>query len=101
MCRIPPRRNYYRAPRRGRVGQWGNVQAESRSSANPEIESEDRTPNVEQPPPPVIPVLQFDPRVLAETICHTSSHIARDGHLKPTIFFKPIILYLKFHLLRN
>ena len=68
---MPPRRNYYRAPRRGRVSQRGNVQAEFKGSTNPEIESEDRTPNVEQPPPPpapVIPVLQLDPRVLAETI---------------------------------
>ena len=65
---MPPKRNYYRAPRRGRVGQRGNVQAESRGSANPEIESEDRTPNVEQPPPPpppVVPILQLDPRMLA------------------------------------
>ena len=54
---MPPRRNYYRAPRRGRVGQRGNVQAESRGSANPEIESEDRTLNVEQPPPPPPPVV--------------------------------------------
>ena len=49
---MPPRKNYYRAPRRGRVGQRGNVQAETRGNANPKIESEDRTPNVEQPPPP-------------------------------------------------
>ena len=31
-------------------------------------------------------------------LCHTSSHIARDGHLKPTIqqtiYFKPILLEL-------
>ena len=47
MYRMPPRRNYYRAPRRGRVGQRGNDRAESRGSANPEIESEARTPNVE------------------------------------------------------
>ena len=60
MYRMPPRRNYYRAPRLGRVGQRGNVQAESRGSANAEIEPEDRTPNVEQhppPPPPVVPIL--------------------------------------------
>ena len=50
---MPPIRNYYRAPERGIVGQWGNDQAESRGSANPEIESEDRTPNIEQPPPPL------------------------------------------------
>ena len=71
MYRMPPRRNYYRAPRRGRVGQRGNDQAESRASANPELESEARTPIVEQPPPlppPIVPVLQLDPRVLAETI---------------------------------
>ena len=57
---MPPRRNYYRAPRRGRVGQRGIDQAESRGSANLEIESEDRTPNIEQPPPPlplVVPIL--------------------------------------------
>ena len=68
---MPPRRNYYRAPRRGRVGQRGNGQAESRGSANPKLESEARTPIVEQPPPPpppVVPVLQLDPRVLVETI---------------------------------
>ena len=71
---MPPRRNYYRAPHRGRVGQWGNDQAESRGSANLEIESEARTPNVKQPPPPpppVVPVLQLDPRVLVETIIAT------------------------------
>ena len=71
MHRMPPRRNYYRAPRRGRVGQRGNVQAESRGSANLELEFEASTPNVEQPPPPpppVAPVLQLDLRVLAETI---------------------------------
>ena len=51
MYRMPPRRNYYRAPRRGRVGQRGNDQAESRGSANPGLESEARTPIVEQPPP--------------------------------------------------
>ena len=68
---MPPRRDHYRAPRRGRVGQRGNVRAESRGSANPELESEASTPNVEQPPPPpppVVPILQLDPRVLAETI---------------------------------
>ena len=60
MYRMPPRRNYYRAPRRGSVSQRGIDQAESRGSANPEIESEARTPNVEQsppPPPPVVPIL--------------------------------------------
>ena len=74
MYRMPPRRNYYRAPRRGRVGQRGNDRAESRGSANPEIESEARTPNVEQPSPPlppVVPILRLDPRVLAETIIAT------------------------------
>ena len=48
------------APRRGRVGQWGNDQAESRGKANPKLEYEVRTPIVEQPPPPppqVVPVL--------------------------------------------
>ena len=49
---MPPRRNYYRAPRRGRVGQRGNDQVESRGSANPELEYEARNPIVEQPPPP-------------------------------------------------
>ena len=57
MYKMPPRRNYYRAPRRGRVGQRGNDRAESRGSANPEIESKARTPNVEQPPPPPPPVV--------------------------------------------
>ena len=74
MYRMPPRRDHYRAPRRGRVGQRGNVRAESRGSANPELESEASTPNVEQPPPPpppVVPVLQLDPRVLADTIIAT------------------------------
>ena len=74
MFRMPPRRNYYRAPRRERVGQWGNDQAESRGSANLEIEFEARTPIVEQPPAPpspVMPVLQLDPRVLAKTIIAT------------------------------
>ena len=74
MYRMPPKRKYYRAPRWGRVGQWGNDRAESRGSANPKIESEDRTPNIEQPPPPpppVVPILQLDPRVLAETIIAT------------------------------
>ena len=57
---MPPKRNYYRAPRRGRVGLRGNDRAESRGSANPEIEFKSRTPIVEQPPPPsplVIPIL--------------------------------------------
>ena len=43
-------------------------------SAHPELESEARTPIVEQPPPPpplVVPILQLDPRVLAETIIAT------------------------------
>ena len=74
MYRMPPRRDHYRAPRRGRVGQRGNVRAESRGSANPELESEASTPNVEQPPPPlppVVPMLQLDPRVLADTIIAT------------------------------
>ena len=71
---MPPRRNYYRAPRRGRVGQRGNDQAESKGSGNPELESEARTPIIEQPPPyppPVVLVLQLDPRVLVETIIAT------------------------------
>ena len=54
---MPPRRNYYRAPHRGRVGQRGNDRAESRDSANPKIESEARRPNVDQPPPPPPPVV--------------------------------------------
>ena len=54
---MPARRNYYRAPRRGRVGQRGNDHIEFRGSANLEIESEARTPNVEQPPPPPPPVV--------------------------------------------
>ena len=71
---MPPRRNYYRAPHRGRVGQRGNDQVESRGSANPELKSKARTPIIEQPPPPpppVVPILQLDPRVLAETIITT------------------------------
>ena len=71
---MPPRRDRYRAPRRRRVGQRGSERAESRGSANPELESEARTPIVEQPPPPpppVVPVLQLDPRVLANTIIAT------------------------------
>ena len=44
------------APWRGRVGQWGYDQAESKGSVNPKIESEARTPIVEQPPPPPPPV---------------------------------------------
>ena len=72
MYRMPPRRNYYRAPRRGRVGQRGNDQAESRGTANPEIEYEVRTPNVEQPLPPQLCLFySFYPRVLAETIIAT------------------------------
>ena len=62
----------------------GNDQAESRASANPELESEARTPIVEQPPPPppsVVPVLQLDPRVLAETINATLT--AQEQRRKP------------------
>ena len=84
MYRMLPKGNYYRAPHRGRVGQRGNDHAESRGSANPELESEARTPIVEQPPPPppiVMPVLQLDPRVLAETIITTLT--AQEKRRKP------------------
>lgn len=71
---MPPRRNRGRPLRRGRVGQWGSERVESRGSADLEVESVARTPVVEQPPPPpppVVPVLQLDPRVLADTIIAT------------------------------
>ena len=42
-----PRRNRGRPPRQGRVGQWGKDQAESKGSANLELESKAKTPIVE------------------------------------------------------
>ena len=59
MYRMPAKRNYYRAPRRGRVGQRGNDRAEFRGSTNSEIEFEARTLNIEQPPPPPLLVVPF------------------------------------------
>ena len=43
MYRMPLRKNYYKAPRRGNIGQQGSDQVESGGSTNSELEFETRT----------------------------------------------------------